>query len=157
MGLHPRTGVIEQHTVIILGAGMSGICMGIKLREAGITDFLVLEKADSAGGTWHDNTYPGACCDVASHLYSFSFEPKPDWSRAYAPQSEIRDYFEHCVAKYGLERHIRYNTEVTGARLDEAAGGWTLTLAGGEQLACRFLVSGLGQLNRPFTPEFFNE
>lgn len=145
---------MEQHTVIILGAGMSGICMGIKLREAGISDFVVLEKAESAGGTWHDNTYPGACCDVPSHLYSFSFEQKPDWSRAYAPQPEIREYFDHCVERYQLAPHIRFNTEVCEARLDEAAGLWILSLAGGEQLACRFLVSGLGQLNRPYTPAF---
>ncbi len=145
---------MEQHTVIILGAGMSGICMGIKLREAGIDDFLLLEKTDAVGGTWHDNTYPGACCDVASHLYSFSFEPKPDWSHAYAPQSEIQEYFRHCAAKYEVAPHIRFNTAVTDARLDEAAGLWILTLADGEQLSCRFLVSGLGQLNRPFTPEF---
>jgi cation diffusion facilitator CzcD-associated flavoprotein CzcO len=146
--------VISQHTVIILGAGMSGICMGIKLREAGIDDFLLLEKTDGVGGTWHDNTYPGACCDVASHLYSFSFEQKADWSRAYAPQSEIREYFEHCVAKYRIAPHIRFSTAVSDARLDEAAGLWILTLADGEQLACRFLVSGLGQLNRPYTPDF---
>jgi cation diffusion facilitator CzcD-associated flavoprotein CzcO len=145
---------MEQQTVVILGAGMSGICMGIKLREAGIRDFLVLEKTGSVGGTWHDNTYPGACCDVASHLYSFSFEPKTDWSRVYAPQPEIRQYFEHCVEKYRLGPHIRFNTSVQEARLDEAEGRWILSLDNGDTLACRFLVSGLGQLNRPFIPEF---
>ena len=145
---------MEQTTVVIIGAGMSGICMGIKLKAAGITDFVILEKSGSPGGTWHDNTYPGACCDVASHLYSFSFEPKADWSRAYAPQPEIRDYFEHCVAKYRLEETIRYGTEVKAAELDEANGRWRLTLADGGQLECRVLVSGLGQLNRPHIPDF---
>ncbi len=145
---------MEHFSVIILGAGMSGICMGIKLRDAGITDFLILEKREAAGGTWHDNTYPGACCDVASHLYSFSFEPKPDWSRAYAPQPEIQAYFEHCIDKYQLRDAIRYQVQVVSAELDEARGEWQLQLASGERLACRFLVSGLGQLNRPNTPEF---
>ncbi|MEP5765833.1 MAG: NAD(P)/FAD-dependent oxidoreductase [Halieaceae bacterium] len=145
---------MQRTTVAILGAGMSGICMAIKLREADITDLVILEKADSAGGTWHDNTYPGACCDVASHLYSFSFEPKPDWSRAFSPQQEIQHYFEHCVDKYELGPSIRYNTEVVAARLDEAAGEWELTLSDGELLRCRMLVSGLGQLNLPNTPAF---
>ncbi len=145
---------MQRYQVIVLGAGMSGICMGIKLRQAGITNFLMLEKTEAVGGTWHDNTYPGACCDVASHLYSFSFEPKPDWSRAYAPQPEIREYFEHCVDKYQLRPHIRFNTAVASARLDEGAGEWILTLDGGEELACRALVSGLGQLNLPNIPDF---
>ena len=78
---------MKRCQVIVLGAGMSGICMAIKLKEAGIEDFLVLEKTEAVGGTWHDNTYPGACCDVASHLYSFSFAQKPDWSRAYASRA----------------------------------------------------------------------
>ncbi|MEE4191063.1 MAG: NAD(P)/FAD-dependent oxidoreductase [Halieaceae bacterium] len=145
---------MKRYPVIILGAGMSGICMGIKLRDAGITDFLILEKTDAAGGTWHDNTYPGACCDVASHLYSFSFEPKPDWSRAYAPQPEIQAYFEHCIDKYRLRECIRYGATVEAAELDESQGEWQLRLADGERLACRFLVSGLGQLNRPNIPDF---
>ena len=144
----------ERCTVALLGAGMSGICMAIKLREAGITDLVILEKAESAGGTWHDNTYPGACCDVASHLYSFSFEPKPDWSRAFSPQPEIEAYFEHCVSKYQLRDSIRYNTEVSAAQLDEASGEWTLSLPDGEELQCKVLVSGLGQLNLPNTPAF---
>lgn len=141
-------------TVVILGAGMSGICMAIKLREAGIDDVLILEKSPGPGGTWHDNTYPGACCDVASHLYSFSFEPKPDWSRAFAPQAEIRAYFEHCTHKYQLEGIIRYNTEITAAHFDEYAGEWEVVDSTGVSLRCRILVSGVGQLNQPHTPVF---
>jgi cation diffusion facilitator CzcD-associated flavoprotein CzcO len=145
---------MERTTVAILGAGMSGICMGIKLREAGIEDFQILEKSASPGGTWHDNTYPGACCDVASHLYSFSFEPRSDWSRAYAPQREIREYFEHCVSKYRLRDAVHYNREVVSAELEEHTGEWLLTLADGEQRRCRVLISALGQLNRPYIPDF---
>src|SRR5580692_3098341 len=99
-------------SVLILGAGMSGLCMGIALKKAGFESFLILEKAGGIGGTWWDNTYPGAQCDVPSHLYSFSFELKPDWSRAYSPQAEIREYMQHCARKYGLLPHIRCNTEV---------------------------------------------
>ena len=145
---------MRRTTVAIVGAGLSGLCMGIKLQEAGIDDFVILEKSDGPGGTWHDNTYPGACCDVASHLYSFSFEPKPDWSRAYAPQAEIRAYFEHCVSTYRLGASIRYGVEVVAARLEASAGEWELTLADGATLRCRVLVCALGQLNRPFIPEF---
>ena len=143
-----------QATVAILGAGMSGICMAIKLREAGVEDLVILEKSPAPGGTWHDNTYPGACCDVASHLYSFSFEPNPGWSRAFSPQAEIQDYFRHCVEKYDLEPQIRYGSEVARADYDEAQGEWELAMTTGETLRCRFLVSGLGQLNVPHTPEF---
>ena len=98
--------------IIILGAGMSGICVAVKLREAGHTDFVILEKAPGVGGTWHENTYPGACCDVASRLYSYSFEPNPDWSRAFSPQAEIKTCFERCVDKYALASHIRFGSEV---------------------------------------------
>ncbi len=145
---------MQQHTVAILGAGMSGLCMAIKLKEAGVHDIVLLEKTGGVGGTWHDNTYPGACCDVASVLYSYSFEPNPDWSRAYSPQAEILAYFEHCADKYQLRQHIRFNSEVTSAEYREATGDWLLTLSSGEQLCSRVLVSGLGQLNLPHTPEF---
>jgi cation diffusion facilitator CzcD-associated flavoprotein CzcO len=140
--------------VVILGAGMSGICMAIKLREAGIDDLVILEKSPGAGGTWHDNTYPGACCDVASHLYSFSFEPNPDWSRAYSPHNEIREYFERCVDKYALASSIRYQSEANDASYDAVSGRWTVTTTGGDMYRCRVLVSGLGQLNRPNIPGF---
>jgi cation diffusion facilitator CzcD-associated flavoprotein CzcO len=141
-------------TVVILGAGMSGICMAIKLREAGIDDVLILEKSPAPGGTWHDNTYPGACCDVASHLYSFSFEPKPDWSRAFAPQAEIQAYFEHCTHKYQLDGIIRYGTEVVAARFDDSAGEWEITDSTGNSVRSKIMVSGMGQLNQPHTPAF---
>ncbi len=109
---HPRAPsprALEQpdHEVVIVGTGFSGLGMAIKLKEAGIEDFVVIEKADSVAGTWRENTYPGCACDVPSHMYSFSFEPNPDWSEMYAPQQEIRDYLERCADKYELRPHIR--------------------------------------------------
>jgi len=140
--------------IAILGAGASGICLGVKLREAGLGDFTIFEKSHDVGGTWHDNRYPGACCDVPSHFYSFSFERKTDWSRKFAPQAEIQDYFRHVVAKYGLRRHIRFGTEIASARFDESAGVWRLVTTTGEEHAAEVLVSGVGQLNRPHLPDF---
>ncbi|TXS93777.1 NAD(P)/FAD-dependent oxidoreductase [Parahaliea maris] len=141
-------------SVAIIGAGMSGLCMGIKLRDRGIDDFVILEKSAGVGGTWYDNTYPGACCDVPSVLYSYSFEPNPWWSRKYSPHNEIRAYFEHCADKYELRSRLRLETPVSTARFDEERGLWVLALANGEQIEARALVSGLGQLNLPYTPEF---
>jgi cation diffusion facilitator CzcD-associated flavoprotein CzcO len=143
----------EKPSVLILGAGMSGLCMGIALKKAGFESFQILEKAAGIGGTWWDNTYPGAQCDVPSHLYSFSFELKPDWSRAYSPQAEIRDYMQHCARKYGLLPHIRCNTEVASARFDSAAGLWTLTLKNGEFLAANIFVCSGAPLNDPRLPD----
>jgi len=145
---------LNRIRVAILGAGASGICLGVKLREAGFSDFTILEKSDDVGGTWHDNRYPGACCDVPSHFYSFSFERKADWSRKFSPQAEIQDYFRHVVDKYGLRPHIRFGTEVASARFDESAGVWRLRTKAGEEIEAEVLASGVGQLNRPHVPEF---
>ncbi|HEY5173576.1 MAG TPA: NAD(P)/FAD-dependent oxidoreductase [Acidimicrobiia bacterium] len=110
--------------IAIIGAGPGGICMGIKLREAGFDDFTIFERAPGVGGVWYHNTYPGAACDVQSALYSFSFELKRDWSRPYATQPEIRAYFEHCVEAYGLAPHIRLNTRVSAAHWDDERSEW---------------------------------
>src|SRR5450432_152232 len=96
-----KVSVSNQH-VLIVGAGFAGIGMAIRLKQAGIEDFTILERADRVGGTWRDNTYPGIACDVPSHLYSYSFEPNPDWSRLFAPQDEILAYLERCADKYGI-------------------------------------------------------
>lgn len=138
--------------IAILGAGAGGLCMAIQLKKAGFHDFTVFEKSDRVGGTWHDNTYPGACCDVPSHLYSFSFERKSDWSRIFSPQAEIQQYLDHCATRYGIHEHIRFGVEVTGARFDEQQGVWRLRTAGGEEIVVDAVVSGLGQLNRPHIP-----
>src|SRR5579862_1767695 len=98
---NPGSGGTAGPRVVIIGAGVAGILMGLKLRERGWHDFTILEKADRLGGTWRDNTYPGIACDVPSHLYSYSFEPNPNWSRLFAPQEEILAYLERCADKYG--------------------------------------------------------
>lgn len=138
-------------TLVIIGTGFGGLGMAIRLKQAGIDDFLVLEKADAVGGCWRENHYPGAACDVPSHLYSYSFEPRFDWSRKFAPQAEIRDYLEHCAEKYGVYPHIRFNTRMTGARFDEAEGQWQIQTDQGP-LQARFLITACGQLSEPAWP-----
>ena len=138
--------------IAILGAGAGGLCAAIRLKKAGFHDFTLFEKSDRVGGTWHDNTYPGACCDVPSHLYSFSFERKSDWSRVFAPQAEIQQYFQHCADRYGIAPHIRFGVEIAGARFDEREGVWRLRTTAGEEIVANVVISGLGQLNRPYVP-----
>lgn len=138
--------------VCVIGTGFAGLCMAIQLKRQGIEDFVILDKAEKVGGTWRENSYPGAGCDVPSHLYSYSFELKPDWSRRFAKQSEIVDYIEHCARKYDLYRHIRFGTEVAEARFDEARGLWSVTTKAGAVIEAEFVVSGLGQLSRPQFP-----
>ena len=104
--------------VVIVGAGLSGLAMAMQLVRAGHRDFLILEQSDGVGGTWRDNTYPGSGCDVPSHLYSFSFAPKCDWSRRFAEQPEILSYAEQCVAEYGLASHLRLRTTLKAATLE---------------------------------------
>lgn len=143
-----------QHLeVAILGAGVSGLCMAIQLRKAGIPSFEIFEKSQDVGGTWLDNSYPGSGCDVPSHLYSFSFEPNPEWSRAFSPQPEIQRYLRHCAEKYQILAQIRFGTEIAGASFDEHAGEWRIRTSAGEEITAKALVSGLGQLNRPHFPE----
>jgi cation diffusion facilitator CzcD-associated flavoprotein CzcO len=137
----------------VIGTGFSGLGMAIKLKQSGNDDFVVLEKAGSVGGTWRDNTYPGCACDVQSHLYSFSFEPNPKWSRMFATQPEIREYLEHCTTKYGVRPHIRFDATMTACEFDEAAGVWRVEVNGGEDvLTARAVVAGFGPLSRPAYP-----
>ncbi len=138
--------------VIVVGAGFAGICTAIRLKKAGIEDFIVLEQGDEVGGTWRDNRYPGAACDVESHLYSFSFEPNPAWTRHFASQPEILEYLVRCTDKYGVRPHVRFGTGVARARYDERERLWEVETTTGERLAARVLVSGCGGLSRPATP-----
>jgi len=139
--------------VAIIGAGFSGLCMAIKLKEAGRTNFKVFEKASDIGGTWFLNRYPGCACDVPSHLYSFSFEQNPNWSRAYSPAGEIWRYQKATAEKHGIMPFIRCGAEVARAEYDEPAQLWRLTLANGETFAARALVAGAGILHVPLYPE----
>ena len=139
--------------VLIVGAGFSGLGMAIKLLEAGITSFLVIEKADDIGGTWYANRYPGCACDIPSHLYSFSFDRNPAWSRMYAGRQEIQDYIKACEQRYGLKPYIRLNTEMREACWDQAASLWRVTTANGESIQARILISAVGALHIPRFPE----
>ncbi|GAB3671118.1 NAD(P)/FAD-dependent oxidoreductase [Actinocorallia lasiicapitis] len=141
-----------MNKVVIIGTGFSGLGMAIALKQAGEHDFVVLEKADEVGGTWRENTYPGAACDIMSLLYSYSFEPRTTWSRMYPRQEELLDYIKHCVAKYGIHEHIRFGTEVLGAEYDDAARAWTVTTNNGVHTG-RALVTGMGPLHHPSIPD----
>ncbi|MGW5642303.1 flavin-containing monooxygenase [Saccharopolyspora sp. NPDC003752] len=140
-------------SVIIVGTGFSGLGMAIRLKQAGISDFIVLEKSADLGGTWRDNTYPGCACDVPSLMYSFSFEQNPSWSRMFARQGEISDYLQHCADKYRVRDHIHYGVEFTGAEYDEDASTWRVSTADGTEYEGRALVSGVGALHIPSYPE----
>ncbi len=143
----------QQLAAVIVGAGFSGLCAGIQLRKAGIEDFVILEKADGVGGTWRDNTYPGAACDIPSHLYSYSFEPNPSWSRAYGGQPEILAYLQHCATSYGLMPHIKFHARVTRAEYDEASATWTVITDDDRVYVARALVLGNGALHLPQIPD----
>jgi cation diffusion facilitator CzcD-associated flavoprotein CzcO len=139
---------------IILGAGISGIGMGVNLLKANISSFLILEKKGSVGGTWRDNTYPGLCCDVTSHFYSYSFELNSDWSKKYPEQYEILNYLEKVADKYKIKPHIKFNTEVLKAEFDSEENLWLIHDSNNRIFKAKTLVSGLGQLNRPKYPKF---
>jgi cation diffusion facilitator CzcD-associated flavoprotein CzcO len=144
---------MRNEPILIVGTGFAGLGMGIRLKQAGYENFTILEQASGIGGTWRDNTYPGAACDIESNLYSFSFEPNPSWSRMFAPQAEILAYLERCTDKYGLRKHIRFNSAVTGAHFDESRGEWTVRTSDGAVRQTRVLISCSGGLSRPSFPE----
>jgi cation diffusion facilitator CzcD-associated flavoprotein CzcO len=149
-----KTSTSAHHDVVIIGTGFAGLGMAIKLKAAGEDDFVVLEQSGAVGGTWRENTYPGCTCDVQSHLYSFSFEPNPKWSRMFARQPEIREYLEHCTDKYRVRPHIRFNSAVSAARFDEREGLWQVEVGGGEEVyTARVVVAGFGPLSRPEYPD----
>src|SRR4051794_11488815 len=136
--------------IAIIGSGFSGLGMAIRLKQEGIDDFVVLERGDDVGGTWHFNRYPGCACDVPSHLYSFSFAPSARWSRAFAQQPEIWSYLRRVARDFGLEQRIRYGEELVEATYDE--GSWQLRTARGTELTTRSLVRAPGSLHEPAIP-----
>jgi cyclohexanone monooxygenase len=139
--------------IAIAGAGPGGICAGIKLKQAGFDDFVILERSARVGGTWANARYPGLCCDTPSLLYSFTFEQKLDWTRTCARQPEIREYMQHCVEKYGLEPHIRFGAEIRAAHWDEEGHRWLLTLADGATATADVFISAIGMFNQLVWPE----
>lgn len=142
----------KHFRTLIIGAGFGGLCMGAQLKKRRDNDFLILEKADDIGGTWRDNTYPGAECDVPSALYSYSFFRNPTWDFKWAKQPQILKYINQVTDAFGLEWHLKLGAEVKRAVFD--GGGWIVHLGSGEVLTCQFLVSAIGQLHHPNTPKF---
>ncbi len=138
--------------MLVVGAGLSGICAAVKLREAGIQDFVVLDRADEVGGTWRDNTYPGCACDVPSALYSFTFEQKTDWSRFYAGQPEIRAYAHTVAERHGVVPHLRLGVDMEEARWDEGAQRWRVRTSDGAYEA-HTLIAATGPWHEPVYPD----
>jgi cation diffusion facilitator CzcD-associated flavoprotein CzcO len=147
MGNRTETGVV------IVGTGFSGLGMAIQLRKEGRDDFVILEKAHDVGGTWRDNSYPGCACDIPSHMYSFSFEQNPGWSRAYSPQPEIWRYLREVADKHDLRKFVRFGQEMTGARWDADENRWHVATRGGDEFVAGALVAGVGALHLPQIPE----
>jgi cation diffusion facilitator CzcD-associated flavoprotein CzcO len=152
----PRTQAPEarrQVDVAIVGAGLAGLGVGIELKKQGLTDFVIFEGEAGVGGSWRTNTYPGCACDVPSHLYSYSFEPNPNWPEAFSRQEHIRQYIEHCADKYGMKPFIRFSTRVTNATFDAALGRWKITTSDGQVTEARVFVPATGALSHPQYPQ----
>ncbi len=137
--------------VVVVGAGMSGLLMGIRLMESGIRSFRIFEKADSIGGTWRENRYPGLACDVPSFFYAYSFEPNLDWSHRFSPGPEIRAYFERVTDKYGVRPYITFGSAVERAEYE--TGLWRIETSGGESLRCKVLIAATGPLHHKNDPD----
>ena len=148
-----RQAAAVELDVLIIGAGFGGILAGIKLQQAGIEEFVILEKDDGVGGTWWANTYPGCACDVQTHLYSFSFEPNPDWCYMFGRQDEIRQYAQHCVDKYRLASRIRLSTEARRAEWVDDQNRWRIRASDGTTYLARVLINATGLLSRPAYPD----
>ncbi len=144
-----------DHHVVVIGCGESGLLAGIRLKEAGIP-FTIVEKNAGVGGTWYQNTYPGARVDVGNHFYCYSFEPTDQWTHYFAEQPELQAYFEGVMHRHGIEPHVRWGTEVTGARWDDATATWTVSTRGPDgtetSMTAQAVISAVGQLNRPHLP-----
>lgn len=147
--LRPR----RSRRIAIIGAGPGGIATAVSLLDRGHDDFVILEKAPGIGGTWYHNRYPGAECDIKSHLYSFSFAPNPAWSCRYARQPEIKAYLEDVVDRYGLRPHIRLSTPVHELRWDDQRSVWHLMVGDGEHLDAEIVVSAIGMFGEPVAPD----
>lgn len=141
--------------IVIVGAGFAGLGMAIRLKEAGRNDFVILERGNEVGGTWRDNDYPGCACDIPSFLYSYSFEPNPNWSRSYPGWAEILEYLKRTAAKYGLYEHIRFNHDVSTTTWDQQEARWETvadTPEGEVSFSSRYLIIASGPLSEPTVP-----
>lgn len=144
---------VPQYDVIVVGAGFGGMGAAIQLKKMGYDNILIVDREDDLGGTWHVNHYPGLAVDIPSPTYSYWFEPNPNWSRLYAPGAELKTYADHVADKYDVRRHMRFNTVVDGARWDDDAQLWQVSVADGETLTGRFLVTATGYLSQPRNPD----
>jgi cation diffusion facilitator CzcD-associated flavoprotein CzcO len=142
-----------QYEAVIVGAGFGGIGAAIQLKRMGYENFIILDREDDLGGTWHVNRYPGLAVDVPTTTYSYFFEPNPNWSRLFSTGDEIKQYADDVAVKYDVRRHMRFNTTAEGARWDEEAKLWRVALAGGETLSTRYLITATGFLSQPHTPD----
>lgn len=142
----------EHVRVAVIGSGFGGLGAAVRLRREGVTDFVVLERAGSVGGTWRDNSYPGCACDVPSHLYSFSFAPNPDWPRTFSGQEHIRAYLEHVTDVFRLRPHLRFDSEVKRMTWDAGRLRWDIETSGGN-LTADVVVSATGPLSDPKIPD----
>lgn len=140
------------HDVLIVGAGFAGLGSAIRLQQSGVRDILILERGSEVGGTWRDNQYPGAACDIPSNLYSYSFAQNPQWSRGFSGAAEIMGYVHHLVARFDLHRLIEFNRNVTSMSFDEDSGLWTVSTEQGEPLRARNVVMGQGPLSNASFP-----
>lgn len=152
-----KTSMAKPLSVGIIGAGPGGLALGIFLRKAGFGDFTIFDREDGVGGTWRINTYPGLACDVKSHLYSFSFDLNPRWSRLWSGQREILEYFERCAKRYRLTANLKLNTEITSATWQSASRDWRLRTAAGEEYTFDIVVSAIGLFTQPVMPDLVEE
>jgi cation diffusion facilitator CzcD-associated flavoprotein CzcO len=144
--------LVSHHRIVIVGAGFGGLGMAIRLKQAGVEDFVVLERDGDVGGTWWANTYPGCQCDIPSHLYSFSFAPNPNWTRTYPEQPELRSYLKECVERYDVRKHIRVGCESLGATWEEADTRWRLKTTHGD-ITAEIVIGAAGGLSEPLIPD----
>lgn len=142
---------VKNPSVAVIGAGMTGILMAIRLREAGIDDITILEKADKVGGTWRENTYPGVACDVPAHMYTYSFKGNPEWEHRFAHGDEIQSYFEKVSAEYGITEQVRFNESLDECHYRD--GKWHLVTSKGNKLVVDFVVAATGILHHPAYPD----
>ncbi len=143
----------EEFDAVIVGAGFAGIGAAIELKKLGFENFVILDREDDLGGTWHVNHYPGLAVDVPTSTYSYFFEPNPNWSRLFTPGPEIKQYASDVADKYDVRRHMRFNVTVESARWDEDARTWLVALADGATLAARYLITATGFLSQPRVPD----
>jgi len=147
---------VQTIKTVIIGSGFGGLCMGIRLKQTGQDDFVILEKASDLGGTWRENTYPGAECDIPSALYSYSFEHNSEWQYKWSDQAQILKYQHDTATKYGLDKHLKYQHEVNALEFDEATQRWTVSTTNGVRFLAQHVVCAIGQLHKTSTPEFKN-